>query len=41
MRTIWILGILVAVLAMSSVVTPASACPAGYFQCGGACCPGH
>jgi hypothetical protein len=40
MRMIRIIGIIAAMLATANVVTPASACPAGYVQCGGACCPG-
>jgi hypothetical protein len=39
MRTIRILGILAAMLATIANVSPASACPSGYVQCGGACCP--
>ncbi|WP_258767217.1 MULTISPECIES: hypothetical protein [Bradyrhizobium] len=41
MRTIKILGMLVSILTTIYAVTPASACPAGYFSCGGACCPGR
>jgi hypothetical protein len=41
MRTIRIIGMIAAMLATATVVTPASACPAGYIQCGGACCPGR
>jgi len=41
MRTIRILGLLVTILTAAGAVTPASACPAGYFMCGGACCPGR
>jgi hypothetical protein len=41
MRTIRIIGMIAAMLASATVVTPASACPAGYIQCGGACCPGR
>jgi|HubBroStandDraft_4_1064222.scaffolds.fasta_scaffold28828_1 hypothetical protein len=39
MRTIRILGTLAAMLTAIASVTPASACPNGYVQCGGACCP--
>jgi hypothetical protein len=39
MRTIRILGALATMLAAIVSVTPASACPSGYVQCGGACCP--
>jgi hypothetical protein len=41
MRTIRIIAMIAAMLATATVVTPASACPAGYIQCGGACCPGR
>jgi hypothetical protein len=39
MDTIRILALLAALLATTCVVTPASACPNGYFPCGNACCP--
>jgi hypothetical protein len=41
MRAIRILGLIAAMWATAAIVTPASACPAGYVQCGGACCPGR
>jgi hypothetical protein len=41
MRVIRILGILAAMMATTTIVTPVFACPSGYVQCGGACCPGH
>jgi hypothetical protein len=38
-----ILMIAFAAVALTTVLiavpTPANACPAGYFHCGGACCP--
>jgi hypothetical protein len=39
MRVIRMFGLIVALLAATAVVTPASACPAGYVACGPACCP--
>ena len=41
MRIIRTFAILAAVLAATCVATSASACPGGYVQCGGACCPGR
>jgi hypothetical protein len=39
MRTIQILTLFAILLTATIFATQASACPRGYFQCGGACCP--
>jgi hypothetical protein len=39
MRVIRMFGMIAALLATAALVTPASACPAGYVACGPACCP--
>ena len=39
MRMIRILALFAALLATASFTADAFACPAGYFPCGGACCP--
>jgi hypothetical protein len=41
MGMIRIFALLAALLAMTSIVTEAVACPGGYVRCGGACCPGR
>ena len=39
MFIIRILGLAAMLLAATSLVTPAFACPGGYAPCGDACCP--
>jgi hypothetical protein len=34
-----ILGFLAMLMSATMALAPASACPAGYVSCGGACCP--
>jgi hypothetical protein len=41
MGTIRIVFLLAALLAMTSSLTEAVACPAGYVRCGVACCQGR